>query len=194
VHSQWGRWVFLGFNQRNFLHFLYFYALIKVFSKVLYAFVYFKNIPEILDFVYDSFKKKLKSKFEKIGNADSQYWLNTNFMFYPFVILSQPCAVRLETAGHSTLRAVWQLGSVGWLDLSASNAPANTARDPICLCCCSSALPTQVQLVVHRDPWVPLDKAAPQPCRSQPRLGSSQNHRITESQNSRGWKGPLWVI
>jgi len=21
-----------------------------------------------------------------------------------------------------------------------------------------------------------------------------QNHRITESQNSRGWKGPLWVI
>jgi len=22
----------------------------------------------------------------------------------------------------------------------------------------------------------------------------SQNHRITESQNSRGWKGPLWVI
>ena len=20
------------------------------------------------------------------------------------------------------------------------------------------------------------------------------NHRITESQNSRGWKGPLWVI
>ena len=24
--------------------------------------------------------------------------------------------------------------------------------------------------------------------------GESQNHRITESQNSRGWKGPLWVI
>jgi len=24
--------------------------------------------------------------------------------------------------------------------------------------------------------------------------GNSQNHRITESQNSRGWKGPLWVI
>jgi len=23
---------------------------------------------------------------------------------------------------------------------------------------------------------------------------ASQNHRITESQNSRGWKGPLWVI
>ena len=23
---------------------------------------------------------------------------------------------------------------------------------------------------------------------------SRQNHRITESQNSRGWKGPLWVI
>jgi len=22
----------------------------------------------------------------------------------------------------------------------------------------------------------------------------SQNHRITESQNGRGWKGPLWVI
>jgi len=22
----------------------------------------------------------------------------------------------------------------------------------------------------------------------------SQNHRITESQNVRGWKGPLWVI
>jgi len=22
----------------------------------------------------------------------------------------------------------------------------------------------------------------------------AQNHRITESQNSRGWKGPLWVI
>ena len=22
----------------------------------------------------------------------------------------------------------------------------------------------------------------------------SQNHGITESQNSRGWKGPLWVI
>ena len=22
----------------------------------------------------------------------------------------------------------------------------------------------------------------------------SQNHRITESQNSRDWKGPLWVI
>jgi len=21
-----------------------------------------------------------------------------------------------------------------------------------------------------------------------------QNHRITESQNGRGWKGPLWVI
>jgi len=21
-----------------------------------------------------------------------------------------------------------------------------------------------------------------------------QNHRITESQNNRGWKGPLWVI
>jgi len=21
-----------------------------------------------------------------------------------------------------------------------------------------------------------------------------RNHRITESQNSRGWKGPLWVI
>ena len=24
--------------------------------------------------------------------------------------------------------------------------------------------------------------------------GQQQNHRITESQNSRGWKGPLWVI
>jgi len=23
---------------------------------------------------------------------------------------------------------------------------------------------------------------------------TSQNHRITESQNVRGWKGPLWVI
>ena len=23
---------------------------------------------------------------------------------------------------------------------------------------------------------------------------SIQNHRITESQNGRGWKGPLWVI
>jgi len=22
----------------------------------------------------------------------------------------------------------------------------------------------------------------------------SQDHRITESKNSRGWKGPLWVI
>jgi len=22
----------------------------------------------------------------------------------------------------------------------------------------------------------------------------NRNHRITESQNSRGWKGPLWVI
>jgi len=22
----------------------------------------------------------------------------------------------------------------------------------------------------------------------------AQNHRITESQNGRGWKGPLWVI
>jgi len=22
----------------------------------------------------------------------------------------------------------------------------------------------------------------------------SQNHRITESQNGRGWKGPLWII
>jgi len=22
----------------------------------------------------------------------------------------------------------------------------------------------------------------------------SQNHRITESQNGRGWEGPLWVI
>jgi len=22
----------------------------------------------------------------------------------------------------------------------------------------------------------------------------AENHRITESQNSRGWKGPLWVI
>jgi len=22
----------------------------------------------------------------------------------------------------------------------------------------------------------------------------NMNHRITESQNSRGWKGPLWVI
>jgi len=22
----------------------------------------------------------------------------------------------------------------------------------------------------------------------------SQNHRITESQNGRGWKGPLWVV
>jgi len=25
-------------------------------------------------------------------------------------------------------------------------------------------------------------------------ITESQNHRITESQNSRGWKGPLWVI
>jgi len=25
-------------------------------------------------------------------------------------------------------------------------------------------------------------------------LFSLENHRITESQNSRGWKGPLWVI
>jgi len=25
-------------------------------------------------------------------------------------------------------------------------------------------------------------------------LGPWKNHRITESQNSRGWKGPLWVI
>jgi len=22
----------------------------------------------------------------------------------------------------------------------------------------------------------------------------SQNHRITESQNGKGWKGPLWII
>ena len=28
---------------------------------------------------------------------------------------------------------------------------------------------------------------------SQAVLFISQNHRITESQNSRGWKGPLWV-
>ena len=30
----------------------------------------------------------------------------------------------------------------------------------------------------------------------QPREGkvSALSHRITESQNSRGWKGPLWVI
>jgi len=27
-----------------------------------------------------------------------------------------------------------------------------------------------------------------------PRFHISQNHRITESQNGRGWKGPLWVI
>ena len=25
-------------------------------------------------------------------------------------------------------------------------------------------------------------------------LAKLENHRITESQNSRGWKGPLWVI
>ena len=31
--------------------------------------------------------------------------------------------------------------------------------------------------------WVVLEKVRP-----------IQNHRITESQNGRGWKGPLWVI
>jgi len=25
-------------------------------------------------------------------------------------------------------------------------------------------------------------------------IPTTNNHRITESQNSRGWKGPLWVI
>ena len=27
-----------------------------------------------------------------------------------------------------------------------------------------------------------------------PAVSEDQVHRITESQNSRGWKGPLWVI
>jgi len=39
----------------------------------------------------------------------------------------------------------------------------------------------EVGLQHHTDPF--WDRAKP-----------SQNHRITESQNSRGWKGPLWVI
>jgi len=29
---------------------------------------------------------------------------------------------------------------------------------------------------------------------SEKNLHNYKNHRITESQNSRGWKGPLWVI
>jgi len=27
-----------------------------------------------------------------------------------------------------------------------------------------------------------------------PCIGNKENHRITESQNGRHWKGPLWVI
>ena len=30
-------------------------------------------------------------------------------------------------------------------------------------------------------------------CNLKQKTSESQNHRITESQNSRGWKGPLWV-
>jgi len=26
------------------------------------------------------------------------------------------------------------------------------------------------------------------------KITESKNHRITESQNVRGWKGPLWVV
>ncbi|CAN0334252.1 unnamed protein product [Bubo scandiacus] len=56
--------------------------------------------------------------------------------------------------------------------ISASNSPADAAQDPVCLCCCSSTQLAHVQLVVHQDPSVSFSKAALQPHRSQPVLGS----------------------
>lgn len=58
---------------------------------------------------------------------------------------------------------------VNLISVPASNAPANAAQDPICLRCCRGTLLTCAHLVVHQ---VTFSKAAPQPHRSQPILGS----------------------
>ena len=58
----------------------------------------------------------------------------------------------------------WGPTSTEWDDhasISASNAPADAAQAPICLCACNSMLPTHIQPSVHQDPQVPFSKAGP---------------------------------
>ena len=43
-------------------------------------------------------------------------------------------------------------------------------------------------MLMEEDGWLHSTAAAASPSHD------AENHRITESQNSRGWKGPLWVI
>jgi len=56
----------------------------------------------------------------------------------------------------------------------------------------ATVTPVTAVVVLHLGGWVNLCKMFKHICHTF--LVESQNHRITESQNSRGWKGPLWVI
>ena len=50
----------------------------------------------------------------------------------------------------------------------------------VCVCVCVCEFAIHIQRIWRYHMANTLDK--------------SQNHRITESQNVGGWKGPLWVI
>jgi len=79
----------------------------------------------------------------------------------------------------------------------------NQLRDPfpcVCLCVGGICRPMSVQGLVSEQTLC-LRTVTPEihavyvlVCARWSVYTESQNHRITESQNSRGWKGPLWVI
>lgn len=107
----------------------------------------------------------------------------SRFLLWPFRYLCGPSLYPLQSV-HTFLELwgpeldmvlyMWlQERWVEWDDhipVSASNAPVGAAQDPIYLGCCTTALLTRIQIVVHQDSQVPLSQAAPQLHRSWPVL------------------------